>query len=108
MSRPSKNPYTGPQTTTPPRYSAPSAWQRLACWVLAWAERLYLHAHGWHQHPPEHGANLLDEYVPPDDYGFRRHNSYARTHAVNAQRQCYVWGHYDPATPRRRVLDEDR
>lgn len=57
-------------------------WRRFSCWLLEWAERFYLHAHGW-----ERKSEVTGEYVPPDDYTFRRYPSYVRSHAVNAQKQ---------------------
>lgn len=65
-------------------------WQVFACWVLEWAERFYLHAHGWRR------ESLLQpgEYIPPDNYPFRvKHPTYVRSHAVNAQKQAT----YNPA-----------
>ena len=53
--------------------------QRLSCWLLEWAERFYLHSHFW--------VKRDREYLPPDDYSFRKHPSYVRSHAVNAQKQ---------------------
>jgi len=63
------------------RYVSP--FRRLCTWLLEWAERLYLHAHGWDRR----GEDSYENYIPPDDYGFRRHRDYSRGHAVNAQKQ---------------------
>lgn len=81
-----KRPYPGQPQPDPIALYAPSVWQRIACWLLEWAERLFLHAHGWERH----SAYLLPyvpPYVPPDSYAFRRHPYYVRSHAVNAQKQ---------------------
>lgn len=57
--------------------------RRFATWLLEWAERLYLSTHGWDRH-----GECSDGYIPPDDYPFRRkYLVYARSHAVNAQKQ---------------------
>lgn len=59
-----------------------SVWRRFATWLLEWSERLYLHAHGWDRRGED-----ATRYLPPDDYQFRCHDFYDRSHAVNAQKQ---------------------
>lgn len=60
----------------------------LTRWLLAWAERLYLHAHGW---DPVHSGRAVDadKYLPPSDYAYRKYDNYDRRHAVNAQHYVY-------------------
>lgn len=55
-------------------------------WLLEQAERFFLWAHFWSR----------DEgyYYPPDDYEFRRHSKYTRSHAVNAQKQLVYNAQY--------------
>lgn len=60
----------------------------LARWLLLWAERLYLKAHGWDKLASgQRGEAEL--YLPPNDYNYKRHDTYDRRHAVNAQHYVY-------------------
>lgn len=54
-----------------------------AKWILIFAERIYLWAHGWRSLPES-------KYLPPADYPFEKKADYVRVHAVNAQRQVYA------------------
>lgn len=73
----------------------PNFWQRFATWALEWAERFFLHAHGWESAPPEF-QTARDRFLrprartwsPPDGYPFKRHPDYVRSHAVNSQKQA--------------------
>ena len=78
-----RRPYPGQPRPDPIEPYAPSVWQRISCWLLEWAERFFLHAHGWDRK----STYSPGEYVPPERYAFRRHYSYVRSHAVNAQKQ---------------------
>lgn len=61
--------------------------KRFASALLRMTERLYLYAHGWRSLPT---SDRHGNYLPPGDYPFERKSSYARPHAVNAQRQVYA------------------
>lgn len=56
--------------------------RKLSYYFLTLAERIYLYMHGWQK--------LGSNYVPPVDFPFKKHQSYGRVHAVNAQRQTYA------------------
>lgn len=55
--------------------------RRFSTWLLEWAERLFLHSHGW--------TKMEDGYYdPPDGYPKKKIlTRYVRSHAVNSQKQ---------------------
>ncbi len=57
--------------------------KKLSYWFLTFAEHIYLYVHGWQKLGRE-------KYAPPTDFPFKKHPSYGRVHAVNAQRQAYA------------------
>lgn len=62
--------------------------QKLSISLLRAAEAFFLYVHGWDKLPE---GGIHGRYVPPKDYPLKRkHVVYARTHAVNAQRQVYA------------------
>ncbi len=64
--------------------------RRFSTWLLEWAERLFLHSHGWVRR--EDGY-----YNPPDDYPKKGKHllGYVRSHAVNSQKMFV----YDQGLP---------
>lgn len=87
-------------TTAPAQHARESTWQRLVYGLLTWVERAWLHATGWTRVPGE----SREFYHPPDDYAFRRHERYERTHAVNAQRQVLAQQRRLPPPENRRKV----
>jgi hypothetical protein len=75
--------------------------RRFSTWLLEWAERLFLHSHGWMKR--EDGY-----YDPPDDYPtvvekdkatgtVVSSKRYVRSHAVNSQKQ-FIYNQRLPGT----------
>jgi hypothetical protein len=61
--------------------------QKLSVKFLRFAEGVFLYAHGWRSLPSE---TIHGNFEPPTDFPFKKHPTYVRVHAVNAQRQVYA------------------